>query len=201
MPTLSPRWLALGIAVAATSANALAADTTAQDRPQRWQDAVPPPRAVTYPGTLTLDVDARNTAQGIFSVVETLPVTPGPLVLLYPQWIPGNHSPTGPINKLAGLTITDPQGRRVAWTRDPLNVYAFHLEVPDGVETLTLRFQYLSPTSGDQGRIVMTPDLLNLQWGAVVLYPAGHDSDQITVRARLTLPPGFEAATALRPVV
>jgi hypothetical protein len=174
MSTLLPRWLALGIAAvtATTSVPAVAAEAAA-----RWQDHVPPPRAQAYPGTLALDVDARNTAQGIFAVVETLPVTPGPLVLLYPQWIPGNHSPTGPINKLAGLIITDQAGQRVAWTRDPLNVYAFHLDVPAGVSTLTLRFQYLSPTSGDQGRIVMTPDLLNLQWGAVLLYPARHDSD------------------------
>ena len=34
-----------------------------------------------------------------------MPVQPGPLTLLYPKWLPGNHSPTGQIEKVAGLVI------------------------------------------------------------------------------------------------
>lgn len=58
------------------------------------------------PGLLRIDVDARDLARRIFKVTATVPAKPGPMTLLYPQWIPGNHSPTGPIDKLAGLRVT-----------------------------------------------------------------------------------------------
>ncbi len=35
-----------------------------------------------------------------------MPVEPGPLTLLYPKYLPGEHGPTGPIADLAGLVIT-----------------------------------------------------------------------------------------------
>ncbi len=93
--------------------------------------AVPPPQDTPYPGTITLHVDASDTQQGIFRVHETVPVRPGALTLLYPQWIPGNHSPTGPIAMLAGLRITA-NGEPLKWKRDEYNVYAFHVDVPEG---------------------------------------------------------------------
>ena len=56
--------------------------------------ATPAPRDVAYPGTVTLAVDATDVTRGIFRVSETLLVAgPGPLTLLYPEWLPGNHSP------------------------------------------------------------------------------------------------------------
>ena len=68
---------------------------------------MPAPRDIAYPGTLRLDIDASDTSRGIYRVVETIPVAgPGPLTLLYPQWLPGNHGPSGPINSLAGIRIT-----------------------------------------------------------------------------------------------
>jgi len=155
-----------------------------------------PPVDTPYPGTLTIAVDATDLAHRVFHVTEHIPVQPGPLTLLYPQWLPGNHSATGTISKLAGLVITG-NGQRLAWTRDPLDVYAFRIEVPAGVKTLELAFDYLTPTASDQGRVVMTPDMLNLQWNGVALYPAGHYSRQITVAPTLTLPTGWQAGTAL----
>ena len=155
-----------------------------------------PPQDTAYPGTITLDIDATDLSHRIFRTHEHIPVQPGPLTLLYPRWLPGNHSPTGPIDKLAGLVVTG-NGQRIAWTRDPLDVYAFKLEVPAGVSTLDLTFDYLTPTDRVQGRIVMTPAMLNLQWNAVVLYPAGHDASGITFAPSLKLPPQWRAATAL----
>ncbi len=59
---------------------------------------VPPPQDHPYPGVIHLAVDATDTAHHVFSVHETIPVqAPGALTLLYPQWIPGDHSPNGPI--------------------------------------------------------------------------------------------------------
>jgi len=157
----------------------------------------PAPRDVPYPGAIRLIVDATDTERHIFRVRETIPVRPGqPIVLLYPQWLPGNHAPAGRVDKLAGLTIR--AGReRVAWTRDPIDVHAFRVEAPPDATSLEVEFQFLSPVEPDQGRVVMTPEMLNLQWNAVVLYPAGHFARQITVAPTLQLPDGWQAATAL----
>jgi predicted metalloprotease with PDZ domain len=160
-------------------------------------DTIPPARDVARPGVIDLAVDATDNTRGIFRVSETIPVTAaGPLVLLYPQWLPGNHSPNGQISKLAGLKLTA-GGRPLPWRRDPVDVFAFHVDVPTGTTSVTAEFQFLSPTDGNQGRIVATPDMLNLEWNAVALYPAGYFTRQITVAASVKLPAGWKAATAL----
>jgi len=160
-----------------------------------------PPGSSPYTGTITLDIDATDLSHRIFRIREHIPVQAGPLTLLYPRWLPGNHSPTGPIDKLAGIVITGNSitgnSRRIAWTRDPLDVYAFKLDVPACVSTLDITFDYLTPTDRIQGRIVMTPAMLNLQWNAVALYPAGYDAGRITFAPSLKLPPQWQAATAL----
>ena len=158
---------------------------------------VPPPQDVAYaPGTIHVSVDATDLGQRIFHVKEIIPVAAGPLTLLYPQWLPGNHSPSGPIDKLAGLTFTA-NGKPLAWTRDPGNVYAFHIDVPAGVTSINAEYQYLTPTDNSQGRVVMTPAMLNLQWNAVLLYPAGHYGARIPFKAQVTYPAGWQAGTAL----
>lgn len=157
---------------------------------------LPAPRDTPYPGAIKLQVDATNTAQRIFSVRATIPASPGPLTLLYPEWLPANHAPRGPIDKLSGLIITA-GGQRLAWRRDPVEVYAFHVEVPAGVAGIDLEYQFVTPTAGDQGRIVVTPEMLNLQWNAVVLYPAGYYASRIPVEASVKLPQGWQLATAL----
>jgi hypothetical protein len=125
-----------------------------------------PPAA--YPGTLALDIDATDLAHRIFHAHERIPVQPGPLTLLYPRWLPGHHSPSGPIDKIAGLVFMA-NGQRLAWTRDPLDVYAFRLDIPTGVDTLEVAFDFLSPTDRNPGRVVMTPAMLNLQSNTVAL--------------------------------
>lgn len=162
---------------------------------------VPAPRDEPYaPGTIVLEVDASDIAQRIFRVKQTIPVAAGPLTLLYPQWLPGNHAPRGPIDKLAGLTITAAgggAGQKIAWTRDPANVYAFHLEVPQGVSAIVTEYQTLTPADPTMGRVVLTPAMLNLQMNTVVLYPAGHHASAITYDARVRYPAGWQAFTAL----
>ncbi len=149
-----------------------------------------------YPGTISLQVDATDLDRRIFRVRETLPVRPGPLTLLYPRWLPGEHGPTGVIAQLAGLTITA-AGRSVAWHRDPLDVHAFALDVPAGVAALDIEFQRLSPVDGDSGRVVVTPDMIDMQWNAVLLYPAGYFDSRIGVQPTLRLPEAWAFATAL----
>jgi predicted metalloprotease with PDZ domain len=155
------------------------------------------PRDVPYPGTIRLAVDATDVQRRIFRVRETIPVAgPGPKTLLYPQWLPGKHGPRGAVDKLAGLKITA-GGRPVPWRRDPVQVYAYRVDVPAGVTALDLEFEFLTPTETNQGRIAVTPEMLNLQWEMVVLYPAGHYASRITVEPTLTLPPEWRFGVAL----
>jgi len=160
-------------------------------------DTIPAARDIAYPGAMTLDVDATDIARGIFSVKQTIPVVQaGPMTLLYPQWLPGNHRPAGAIPNLAGLAFTA-DGKPVPWTRDPVDVYAFHIDVPAGAKAIVASFQFLSPTAGNQGRIQMTPEMLSLQWEDVSLYPAGYYTRQISVDASVTYPSGWTAASGL----
>jgi predicted metalloprotease with PDZ domain len=155
------------------------------------------PRDIPYPGTIRLDVDATDIDRRIFRVQETIPVRGGePLTLLYPQWLPGNHSPSGRVDKLAGLVVKENQ-TRLEWTRDTVDAFAFHVAVPAGVRSLDVAFQIVSPVAPNEGRVVMTPDMLSLEWIALALYPAGYFARQITVAASVRLPAGWQFATAL----
>jgi predicted metalloprotease with PDZ domain len=158
---------------------------------------IPDPVDQPYPGTITLDVDATDVTRGIFRVVETIPVAkPGPMVLLFPQWLPGAHAPRGQIEKLAGLMVTA-NGKPVEWTRDPVDVYAFHIDVPAGATAIEARFQFISATKADQGRVAMTPELISMQPNTVSLYPAGWFTRQIPVRMTVKYPTGWTAAGAI----
>jgi predicted metalloprotease with PDZ domain len=160
--------------------------------------AIAAPQDKPFPGTIELAVDATDLPHHVFRVTEKVPVAAsGDMVLLFPKWIPGNHSPTGPIQTLGGLVI-EADGKRVEWVRDVVDMYAFHVPVPQGASSLTIHFDYLSPLDdGKQGRVVMTPNMLDVQWNPEVLYPAGYFSRRITLHPSLTLPEGFKYGTAL----
>lgn len=179
----------------------LASTAQAQIRQPQPSPAPPPlpaARDVPFAGVIGLQVDATDLDRRIFRVHETVPVRGGEhMILLYPKWLPGNHSPTGPIDKLGGLVI-HAAGRAVEWVRDPVDVYAFHVDVPAGASTLELDFQYLSPVAANQGRVVMTPEMLNLQWNTVALYPAGYFARQISFAPSVRLPKGWQFGTALQ---
>jgi predicted metalloprotease with PDZ domain len=150
-----------------------------------------------WPGVVRLDVDATDLNHRIFSVHETIPVEgAGPLTLYFPAWLPGDHGPDGPITQLAGLIFTA-NGQRLEWTRDPVESFAFHLVVPEGVTEISADFQHLSPTAGSQGRITMTAEMLNAQWEKMLLYPAGRWHHNITTRTSVKLPTGWSFGTAL----
>jgi len=190
------RTLLLGLAVSTALAGGGAVAQT-QPEPTPLPPPVVAPIDTPYPGLIRLAVDATDLTHGIFNVRESVPVAqPGPFTLLFPEWLPGNHGPSGPLDKFAGLTITA-GGHPVTWTRDPVDVYAFHVDVPAGVTALDLSFQFLSAVTGREGRIMMTPQMLSLQWDTVVLYPAGYFSRDITLEPSVRLPSGFTGVTAL----
>jgi predicted metalloprotease with PDZ domain len=155
------------------------------------------PKDVRFPGTIRLTVDARDIDRRMFSVHETIPVTGGePLVLLFPEWLPGNHSPTGRVDKLAGLMIRA-NGTRLEWRRDVVDVFAFHVDPPRGATSIDIDFQYTSAVETSEGRVMMTADMLNLQWNTVLLYPAGYFTRQIAIEPSVRLPDGWQFASAL----
>jgi predicted metalloprotease with PDZ domain len=162
---------------------------------QTYPDNVPAPQDTKYPGTVSIHVDASDTAQGIFRVHESIPVTAGALTLLYPQWIPGDHSPTGPVNMLAGLKLTA-NGKPLAWKREKYNVYAFHVDVPEGVSSIDADFQYLSGRTDSEG-FDITDRMMDMEWSKVSLYPAGYYTRGITYAPSITLPHSWQLGTAL----
>ena len=166
-------------------------------QPAPIADTIPAPRDTPYPGTITLDIDATNTQQGIFTARETIPVAGGgDVVLLFPKWLPGNHSPSGQIEKLAGLHFRS-GGKELTWTRDPVDVFAFHVAAPEGARRIDVDLQFISATKPDQGEIVMSPDMLRLQWNSISLYPAGYFTRQIPITATVRYPAGFTAVSGL----
>jgi predicted metalloprotease with PDZ domain len=174
----------------------------AQDGNSRPQPVVQPltiplPADKPWPGTMQLKVDATDFARGIFHVRQTIPVTKaGKLTLLYPEWLPGKHAPRGAIAEMAGFRASA-GGKPLNWTRQPTDVYAFDVDVPAGAKSIDVTFDFLSPTRATEGRVVVTPAMMNLQWEQVSLYPAGYFTRAIPVQLEVTLPDGWTGATAL----
>ena len=158
---------------------------------------IPAAKDVAYPGVIKLDVDATDIDRRLIQVRQTIPVSgPGPLILFYPQWIPGHHGPVGPVANVGGLTFTA-NGQRLEWVRNTLQPWAYQIEVPAGVTEVEAAFQWLTPIEGSQGRVTVTPEMANVQWDKTLLYPAGYYSRQITFQPTLKLPVGWNYGTGL----
>lgn len=176
-----------------TRRHALALATGSLVLPQaRALNPVPPP------ATLRIEVDATDLDRRILQVQERLRVAPGRLTLRMVKWIAGYHSPDGDPVRIAGLTIHTAQGQRLAWRRPATDIWAFEVEVPEGVSELRLAYQQLTYQSADHGRITMTPALLHVQWDTVTLYPSEPALTEMRVEAAVKLPRGWGAGSALR---
>lgn len=151
-----------------------------------------------YPGTISISVDASAAQSKLFHAKLSIPVKPGPLVLMYPKWIPGEHGPTGPVVDLTGLKFTA-NGQPVSWRRDEIEMYAIHLNVPAGVTTLEATFDYTSPTENGiyTSGATASDKLAIVNWNTLVLYPAGYNAEKITYQPSLKVPAGWQIGTAL----
>jgi predicted metalloprotease with PDZ domain len=161
--------------------------------------AIAQPAGPRFPGTITLNVDANNAPEKIFHATLTMPAKPGAMTLLYPKWIPGEHGPTGPITDLTGLRITA-GGQALRWRRDDVNMYAIHIDVPQGASELQIALDYTSPAELEQGFTAgstATAQMMLLSWNWVLLYPEGYAADQIEFRPSLKLPAGWQFGTPL----
>jgi predicted metalloprotease with PDZ domain len=149
---------------------------------------------------IKLDVDATDAARKVLHARLQIPAQPGKLTLVYPKWLPGDHSPTGPITDMVGLKMST-SGKPVEWRRDAEDMYAFLVEVPAGASSLDVTLDYLSPpgADGSASGASATAQLADISWSDVVLYPKGPKASEIQYAATLRLPEGWQFGTALVP--
>ncbi len=185
---------ALFTAISIALTTAVYAQSPAGPQPVPLPPPIAAPADMPYPGTISLSVDITNITDHVLNVHETVPVKGREITLLYPEWLPGTHSPSNPVEKLAGLIVTA-NGKRVDWVRDRVNMYAFHVSVPQGVTTLEISFQCLAPLDPKHGRI--SSNFADVTWNSVLLYPAGYFSRRILFDPAIRLPEGWKFATAL----
>src|SRR5215467_4178525 len=144
-----------------------------------------------------LEVDLREAPRRIYHAKMVFPVKPGPLTLLYPKWIPGEHAPNGPIVDVTGVKFFA-NGSEVRWRRNTVDLYAFECEVPAGAETLEATLDYLLPQeAGTAGVPSASAQLAVLPWNLLAFYPQDTKSDEVKFSAKLRIPAGWKFATAL----
>ncbi len=147
---------------------------------------------------LTVRLDAREIVRKHVHTDLTLAVKGGPLTLVFPQWIPGEHGPTGPLNTLVGLRIRG-NGQALSWQRDPRDMFAITLNVPAGVTHLEISLDTGLPTEG--GEFTAGPSssaqLAVISWNQFVLLPKGRDAADIRTQASLLAPPDWKLSCAL----
>jgi predicted metalloprotease with PDZ domain len=154
--------------------------------------------AVAQKAPITLSVDLTDAPRKILHATEVIPVAPGPLTLVYPKWIPGEHGPTGPIENMAGFFITA-NGQPVKWERDKVDMFAYHLTVPKGVTTLEMKIDFLasSALSGFSAGGSTSENLALLSWNTLLLYPDNTNASEVMFTPSITVPAGWRFGTAL----
>jgi hypothetical protein len=148
--------------------------------------------------TVKLSIDLTSAPAHIIHATMRIPAAPGPMTLLYPKWLPGEHGPTGPIKDMVGLLVKA-NGKDIGWTRDPKEMFAFRVDVPAGTSEIEASFDLLVPsqTEGFSSGASATSKLVILSWNQVVLYPATKKGNEIGYEADITLPPGWTIGTSL----
>src|SRR5271154_1351394 len=147
---------------------------------------------------ITLSVDLTDAPRKILHATEVMPVTAGPLTVVYPKWIPGEHGPTGPIENMAGFFITA-NGQPVKWERDKIDMFAYHLTVPQGATKLQMKIDFLasSALSGFSAGGSTSENLALLSWNTLLVYPADTNASEVMFTPSITIPAGWKFGTAL----
>ena len=147
--------------------------------------------------TIRLHVDLTDGPRNIYHAHLQIPAHAGEMRLVFPKWIPGNHRPSGPIGALTGIHM-QAAGHALAWQRDAVDMYEFHVSVPAGVDTLDVSLDAITKLdSAGGGGPAASSNILDLNWNAVLLYPQGAKSDDVTFAPSVTLPAGWKFGTAL----
>ena len=191
---LSHRTAAIFAAVCMALTATVYAQNSAGPQPVPLPPPIVAPADTPYPGTISLLVDVTNVSDRILNVHETIPIKGRDITLLYPEWLPGTHSPSNPVDQLAGLVITA-NGKRIPWVRDRVDMYAFHLETPKDATALDVNFQYLAAQDSRRSRI--SSKFADVTWNSVLLYPAGYFSRDIKFETSIRLPEAWKFACSL----
>ena len=158
-----------------------------------------PAPSSTPPEPISLQVDATDVAAlKLLHSHLSIPVTPGPLTLYYPKWIPGEHAPTGPIDGVVGMKFTV-NGQPIPWRRDLVDLYAFHCEVPAGATHIEVSLDFAIPVEPGafSTEASASAKLAMINWYELLVYPAGFKTSDLTFQAELRLPEHWQFGTAL----
>ncbi len=156
--------------------------------------------AATELAPMLLEVDAREVSRKLIHARMEIPVQPGKLALWYPKWLPGNHSPAGPIENIGGLRLETLAGKSVPWRRDETDVFRIETKVPEGVDRIVVKLDYICnpPTTGAMGNACYANESLALiSWIACLLYPEGKKLDELPVKTTLLIPEKWRFGSAL----
>lgn len=162
---------------------------------------IPITHALAQAEPIGVTVDLRDAPRRIYHAKLTIPVSPGPVALRYAKWIPGEHSPSGPIGDAVGLRFRAGK-QQLAWERDPIDPWLIRVVAPAGARRLDVELDYLVPSAdtGFTSSPAASARLAVLSWNTVLLYPDGSDASTLELEPSLVLPAGWQAASALRAV-
>src|SRR5580704_16700365 len=154
--------------------------------------------ALAQTAPITVSVDLTDAPRKILHATEVMPVSPGPLTVVYPKWIPGEHGPTGPIDNMTGFFITA-NGQPIQWERDKVDMFAYHLTVPQGVSKLEMKIDFLATASpsGFSAGASTSEILALLSWNTLLVYPDGTNAGDVMFTPSITIPAGWKFGTAL----
>jgi predicted metalloprotease with PDZ domain len=140
---------------------------------------------------IQITADLSDAPRKLYHAEVDLPVTAGPLTLTTPKWIPGTHMPIGPAEDITGAVFTA-NGQPLSWRRDDVELYEFHLTIPDGVTTLHAHLDCIVTAR-------VTQKMAVLEWEKLLLYPANTPVKDIPIQPSLKVPAGWGIGTALTP--
>ena len=187
------RWIALTCLCIGVVVASLFKEPAALAQSETAYEAATATSYATAADPMTLVLDARQASRGLMFAHLNIPARPGPLTLVYPKWIPGEHGPTGPLRALSVLRMSA-NGHALEWRRDDVDLYAFHVDVPAGVESVTVDFDALLNAADDP---MSTKSIALVNWNRDVLYQSNTRSDQVFIKPSIILPAGWSYGTAL----
>jgi len=141
---------------------------------------------------IQITADLSDAPRKLYHAEIELPVIPGPLTLISPEWIPGTHMPYGPAEEITGVVFTA-DGKPLPWRRDDINLYEFHVTIPSGVTTLHAHLDFIALSRVSQ-------KMAMLEWERLLLYPANTPVRDIPIQPSVIVPPGWGIGTALTPI-
>lgn len=147
--------------------------------------------AVAQNPPIKITADLTEAPRHLFHAEIDLPVHAGPVTFITPQWIPGNHGPTGEANQIVGVVFIG-NGKTLAWRRDDVNLYEFHLTIPAGVSSVHAHLDAIVSSR-------VSNHMACLEWERLMLYPANTPVKDIAIVPSVTVPAGWGTGTALTP--